>query len=77
MGILITVIIAILAFIGGTLWNKFRYEQYIKKNGCPFKHACMTYDAFETKEAVKRILNLLVENDVSKKEIKDIIKQSL
>ena len=77
MGTLITIVAIIIAFICGVLWTKLRYKKFVEKNGCPFKHACLTYDTLETKQAVRRVLTLLIENDVPTKEIKAIIKESL
>ena len=42
--------------------------------GCPFKHACLHYDELETKEAAKRIAQLLLENLESETAYKQAIR---
>lgn len=65
------------AFFLGTLWTQLRYTKHVESNECPFKKACMVYDPVQTHDAIKRVLNLLIDNDVPKKEIRDIIKKTL
>ena len=77
MGTIIVIATAILAFACGVIWTKLRYHKKVEKNGCPFKQACLTYNEIETKEAVKRVLTLLVDNEVPKKEIKQIVQSTL
>jgi len=71
------IISVVIAFGGGVLWTKLRYLKHVKKIGCPFKYACLKYDEIETKEAVRRVLTLLVDNKVSKEEIKQLITKTL
>ena len=44
---------------------------------CPFNRACLHYDDVQTKAAVKRVLTLLIENNVPNAEIKQIIDHEL
>jgi hypothetical protein len=44
---------------------------------CPYKTACLVYNPVETKQAIKRVLTLLIENEVPSHEIKDLIDKSL
>lgn len=75
--ILTFLIIVIPCFVAGVLWSQWKYNKYIREIGCPFKHACLHYDSIETKEAIKRVLTLMLDNKVPVKEIKDIISQSI
>lgn len=71
------VIVILLCFTAGALWSHWRYNKYIQEVGCPFKHACLHYDSAETKEAVKRVLTLMLDNNVPVDEIKTIIDQTI
>jgi hypothetical protein len=77
MGIAISIVFIVAAFGAGMLWSKQKYLKQIKECGCPFHHACMEFDQHETRAAVKRVLTLLVENDVPKDEIQSLIEKSL
>lgn len=67
----------ILSFIGGMLWSHYLLQKRVSNKECPFKHACLKFDEFETKTAVKRVLKLLLDNQVPKEELKIIIDGSL
>lgn len=75
--ILASLIIVVLSFTAGALWSRWRCAKYIQEVGCPFHHACLHYDSKETKEAVKRVLTLMLDNNVPVSEIKDIINKSI
>lgn len=52
-------------------------NKIIKDQTCPFKNCCMIYDETETKKAIKRVLTLMINNDVSEKEIRKEIEASI
>lgn len=67
----------ILSFVGGMLWSHHLLHKKVSNKECPFKHACLKFDEFETKAAVKRVLKLLLDNQIPKEELKSIINSSL
>lgn len=71
------VLISILSFFLGSHYSYRKYLSHIKEVGCPFHHACTHYDAIETKTAVKRVLTLMLDNNVPVKDIKNIIDSTI
>ena len=51
-----------------------RIKIQAKSYGCPFKNACLRYDEKETKEAAKRVAQLLLENMESESNYKKAIR---
>lgn len=71
------IISIILTFIAGMLWAHYLLEKRIAKRECPFKQACLHFDELETKAAVKRVLQLLIDNQIPKEDLKNIIDNTL
>ena len=67
----------ITAFVAGCIFTVKRNQIIREKYGCPFKQACLEYNAVETRAAVKRVLTLLIKADVSKEEIRKIVDSSI
>lgn len=76
MGTLIYISLVLAAFGLGVLVQKISLRRYVKNKGCPFQHACLVYNPEESKAAIKRVITLLIENDVPKKEIRELVKKS-
>lgn len=77
MGSIIFIITIIVAFAAGVVSTLFYLRKQAKINGCPFKFACLYYDDIETKAAIKRILQLLVDNKISKPDVQSIIDNTI
>lgn len=77
MSVSIFIVSVVATFCLGGFVQGLRMKNYAKSKGCPFKYACLQYDSTETRAAVKRVLTLLVENEVPKKEIKKLVSDSL
>ena len=46
-------------------------------NQCPFHNACTSYHDVETKQAIKRVLSLLIENNTPPSEIQSLVDSEL
>jgi hypothetical protein len=71
--ILITMVVV---FYLGTLMGKVEVKKIAKKQGCPFRHACMEYDSSEIKDAVKKVLTLMI-SEASNEDIQIHIDRSI
>ena len=65
------------AFVAGGFFAVKRARKTAVKYGCPFKQACLEYNETETRLAVKRVLTLMVNSNVPKKEIRKLVDSSL
>jgi hypothetical protein len=74
--ILILITLAPLSFFAGMHWHKI-IPKPKPKCQCPFNNACTSYDPVHTHAAIKRVLQLLLDNNLPPEQIKKIIQKSL
>ena len=72
-----TILLPIIAFSAGMFVQYLLIRRKAKKDGCPFKQACLEYNETEPRLAVKRVLTLMVNSNVPKEEIRKLVDSSL
>ena len=58
----IIITVSLISLVVGSFATWIYLKHQVSVKGCPFGHACLSYDPLATKEAAKRVSTLLLTN---------------